>query len=59
MRPLKILVDSILLSLTPPSLQYLVVFGGFSEMDGQDKCFSDLHYVDITAPSGNNAVKRS
>ena len=34
------------------SLQYLLVFGGFNELGGKEKCFSDLHYVDITAPSG-------
>jgi hypothetical protein len=42
--------------LSPSPLQYLVVFGGFSELDGEDKCFSDLHFVDITAPSGNNTM---
>ena len=34
-------------------LQYLVMYGGFNELDGKEKCFSDVHYVDITAPSGN------
>ena len=45
--------DSILSLSLPFFLQYLIIFGGFNELDGKEKCFSDLHYVDIATPSGN------
>ena len=42
------------MSLSLSVYQYLVIFGGFNEFDDTEKCFSDLHYIDITAPSGKN-----
>ena len=34
------------------------MYGGFNELDGKEKCFSDVHYVDITAPSGIGGWER-
>ena len=32
----------------PTHTQYLVLFGGFSGWEGDDKCFNDLHTMDLS-----------